>query len=89
MHIVSELFLPGQFDDTNAMRRGYEVFQRGDVDRLGVVIHHAVKVDSGDSLIVHKVPIENGKWSKVDEERLHGEIIVQETRASGKVKPPG
>ncbi|KAI6040575.1 hypothetical protein EDC04DRAFT_2501952, partial [Pisolithus marmoratus] len=42
--------LPGQFDDTNVMCRGYGAFQRGEVDRLGAVIHHVVKVDSGDPL---------------------------------------
>ncbi|KAG6371294.1 formyl transferase [Boletus reticuloceps] len=40
--------LPGQFDGANAMERGFEAFQRGEVDRLGVMVHRVIgEVDHG------------------------------------------
>ncbi|KAI5985645.1 formyl transferase [Pisolithus albus] len=84
--------LPGQFDGANAIQRGYEAFQRGEVDRLGVMVHRVVaEVDRGEPLIVREVPIEKGESIEVYEERLHRvewEIIVQATkRVLDEVKP--
>ncbi|KAI6124755.1 formyl transferase-domain-containing protein [Pisolithus croceorrhizus] len=84
--------LPGQFDGANAIQRGYEAFQRGEVDRLGVMVHRVVaEVDRGEPLIVREVPIEKGESIEVYEEQLHRvewEIIVQATRkVLDEVKP--
>lgn len=84
--------LPGQFDGANAIQRGYEAFQRGEVDKLGVMVHRVVaEVDRGEPLIVREVPIEKGEPLEVYEERLHRvewEIIVQATkRVLDEVKP--
>lgn len=84
--------LPGQFDGANAIQRGYEAFQRGEVDRLGVMVHRVVaEVDRGEPLIVREIPIEKGESIEVYEERLHSvewEIIVQATRrVLDEVKP--
>ena len=76
--------LPGQFDGANALQRGYDAFQRGEVDKLGVMVHRVVaEVDRGEPLIVREVPIEKGEPVEIYEERLHKvewEIIVQATK---------
>ncbi|KAI6008438.1 formyl transferase [Pisolithus marmoratus] len=84
--------LPGQFDGANAIQRGYEAFQRGEVDRLGVMVHRVIaEVDRGESLVVREVPIGKGESIETYEERLHKvewEIIVQATRmVLDEVKP--
>ncbi|KAI6108279.1 formyl transferase [Pisolithus sp. B1] len=86
------LALPGQFDGADAIQRGYEAFQRGEVDRLGVMVHRVVaEVDMGEPLIVREVPVEKGESIQVYEERLHRveqEIILQATRkVPDKVRP--
>ncbi|KAL4066907.1 formyl transferase-domain-containing protein [Scleroderma yunnanense] len=76
--------LPGQFDGANAIQRGYDAFQRGDVDKLGVMVHRVVaEVDRGEPLIVREVPIEKGEPIETYEQRLHEvewQIIVQATK---------
>ncbi|KAF9242046.1 formyl transferase [Melanogaster broomeanus] len=74
--------LPGQFDGANAVERGFEAFQRGEVDRLGVMVHRVIaEVDRGAPLIVREVVVRKGEDLKNDyEPRLHSvewEIIVQ------------
>lgn len=84
--------LPGQFDGANAIQRGYDAFQRGEVDKLGVMVHRVVaEVDRGEPLIVREVSIERGEPIETYEQRLHEvewEIIVQATtRVLDEVKP--
>ncbi|KAI6045304.1 phosphoribosylglycinamide formyltransferase [Pisolithus marmoratus] len=84
--------LPGQFDGANAIQRGYEAFQRGEVNRLGVMVHRVIaEVDWGESLVVREVPIEKGESIETYEERLYKvewKIIVQATRmVLDEVKP--
>ncbi|KAG6331046.1 hypothetical protein ID866_8046 [Astraeus odoratus] len=84
--------LPGQFDGANAIQRGYDAFQRGEVDRLGVMVHYVVaEVDRGEPIIVREVPIEKGEPIEAYEERLHRvewEIIVQATgKVMDEIKP--
>ena len=78
--------LPGAFDGARAIERGYEAFQRGEVEKVGVMVHRVIKeVDRGEPVIVREVPLEKGEPLEVFEERLHEnewDIIVD---ASAKV----
>ncbi|KAG6910642.1 hypothetical protein DXG01_009152 [Tephrocybe rancida] len=73
--------LPGAFDGAHAIERAYEAFQKGEVERTGIMVHRVVKdVDRGEPLIVREVPISKGEPIEAFEERLHQaehEIIVQ------------
>ncbi|KAJ7638338.1 phosphoribosylglycinamide formyltransferase [Roridomyces roridus] len=76
--------LPGAFDGTNAIERAYEAFQRGEIDRSGVMVHRVVKaVDRGEPLIIREIPFLEGDSLGDFETRLHSiewEIIVQATK---------
>ena len=107
MHVMSEAFfdavgsiavinlhpaLPGAFDGTHAIERSYEAFQKGEVDRVGAMVHHVVKeVDRGEPVVVREVEIKKGEPLEAYEERLHRtewEIIVEATRkVLGEVRP--
>jgi phosphoribosylglycinamide formyltransferase len=100
MHVLGEAFLnavspstpvinlhpalPGAFDGANALERGYEAFQRGDVDRVGAMVHRVVKeVDRGEPVVVREVEIRKGEPLAAYEERFHRvewEIIVDATQ---------
>ncbi|KAI6147555.1 phosphoribosylglycinamide formyltransferase [Pisolithus thermaeus] len=89
MHIVSHFwrFLGGP---RGSMKRVKD--QRGEVERLGVMVHRVVaEVDMGEPLIVREVPIEKGESIKMYEERLHRvewETTLQATRkVPDKVRP--
>lgn len=75
--------LPGAFDGANAIERGYEAFQRGEVAELGVMVHRVIAdVDKGKPVVVRKVPLERGESLEVFEKRLHErewEVIVAAT----------
>jgi formyltetrahydrofolate-dependent phosphoribosylglycinamide formyltransferase len=84
--------LPGAFDGTHAIERGYEAFQKGEVDRVGAMVHHVVKeVDRGEPVVVREVEIKRGEPLEAYEDRLHRtewEIIVEGTRkVLDKVQP--
>ena len=87
--------LPGQFDGANAMERGFEAFQRGEVDRLGVMVHRVVaEVDRGAPIIVREVEVHKGEDLKNDyEPRMHRtewEAIVEATKlVLDDVRPTG
>lgn len=107
MHVMSEAFfdavgsiavinlhpaLPGAFDGMHAIERSYEAFQKGDVDRVGAMVHRVVKeVDRGEPVVVREVEIKKGEPLEAYEERLHRtewEIIVEATRkVLGEVRP--
>jgi phosphoribosylglycinamide formyltransferase len=107
MHVLSEAFLdvvgsiavinlhpalPGAFDGTHAIERSYEAFQKGEVDRVGAMVHRVVKeVDRGEPVVVREVEIKKGEPLEAYEERLHRtewEIIVEATRnVLGEVRP--
>ncbi|KAI6096552.1 formyl transferase-domain-containing protein, partial [Pisolithus croceorrhizus] len=76
--------LPGHLYGANAIQRGYDAFQHGEVDGLGVMVYRVVaEADMGEPLIVREVPIEKDESIKVYEKRLHRvewEIILQATR---------
>ncbi|KAL1668785.1 formyl transferase [Schizophyllum commune] len=64
--------LPGAFEGTHAIERAYEAFQKGEVDKAGVMVHRVIReVDRGEPLVVKEVPIEKGEPLEAFEERLH------------------
>ncbi|KAG6828864.1 hypothetical protein H0H92_006571 [Tricholoma furcatifolium] len=73
--------LPGAFDGAHAIERAYEAFQKGEIERTGIMVHRVIKdVDRGEPLIVVEVPITKGETIETFEERVHKaehEIIVQ------------
>lgn len=84
--------LPGAFDGAHAIERSYEAFQRGEVDRVGAMVHRVVKeVDRGEPVVVREVEIRKGEPLAAYEERLHRtewEIIAEATRkVLGQVRP--
>ena len=84
--------LPGAFDGAHAIERSYEAFQRGDVDRVGAMVHRVVKeVDRGEPVVVREVEIRKGEPLAAYEERLHRtewDIIIEATRkVLGEVRP--
>jgi phosphoribosylglycinamide formyltransferase len=84
--------LPGAFDGTRAIERGYEAFQRGEVDTVGAMVHRVVKeVDRGAPVVVREVEIRKGEPLAAYEERLHRtewEIVVEATRkVLGEIRP--
>ena len=99
MHVLSEGFLdamgsipvinihpalPGAFDGTGAIERSYEAFQKGEVDRVGAMVHRVVKeVDRGEPVVVREVEIKKGEPLEAYEARLHRtewEMIVEATQ---------
>ncbi|KAF8132524.1 formyl transferase [Boletus edulis] len=87
--------LPGQFDGANAIERGFKAFQRGEVDRLGVMVHRVIaEVDRGAPIIVREVEVHKGEDLKNDyEPRMHHtewEIIVEAAKlVLDEVRPIG
>ncbi|KAH9986686.1 phosphoribosylglycinamide formyltransferase [Russula compacta] len=84
--------LPGAFDGAGAIERSYEAFQKGEVDRVGAMIHRVVKeVDRGEPVVVREVEIRKGEPLAAFEERLHRtewEIIVEGTqKVLGQLRP--
>ncbi|OCB88794.1 tryptophan synthase beta subunit-like PLP-dependent enzyme [Sanghuangporus baumii] len=73
--------LPGAFEGANAIKREYDAFQKGEVDKVGVMVHRVIKeVDRGEPVIVKEVPLEKGETLEVFGERLHKtewEVLVQ------------
>lgn len=50
--------LPGQFAGTHAIARAFDAFQRGEIDRTGVMVHWVVPdVDAGPVIASEAVPI--------------------------------
>jgi phosphoribosylglycinamide formyltransferase len=88
MHILSPTFLeslpaslpiinlhpalPGQFDGARAIPRAKEAFERGEVDRTGVMVHRVVaEVDRGKPVCVREVEMRKGETLEQLEERIH------------------
>ena len=50
--------LPGQFPGTHSIQRAYEAYQRGEIDRTGIMVHWAVPhVDAGAVIAQAEAPI--------------------------------
>ena len=75
--------LPGAFDGTNAIRRAYDAFQRGEITKTGVMVHRVVKeVDRGEPIVVREVVMTDGESFEDFETRMHEvewQVIVEAT----------
>lgn len=65
--------LPGQFPGTNAIERAYRAWQRGEIDRSGVMVHLVPdeSVDTGPVLAYEEVPFRPGESLEEFETRVH------------------
>lgn len=65
--------LPGSFPGTDAIRRAYQAYQRGEIDRTGVMVHLVPDegVDSGPVLACEEVAIYPGDILEDLEQRIH------------------
>ncbi|EIW70068.1 hypothetical protein TREMEDRAFT_73716 [Tremella mesenterica DSM 1558] len=73
--------LPGAFDGANAIGRAYEAFQKGEINKTGVMVHRVVReVDRGEPLVVREIEMRVGESQEELEKRIHEvehEIIVE------------
>jgi formyltetrahydrofolate-dependent phosphoribosylglycinamide formyltransferase len=99
MHVLSPAFLdrfpmrvlnlhpalPGQFAGTHAIQRAYEAFQRGEIDRTGVMVHWVVpEVDAGPVIASAEVPIYPADSLDELEARIHAtehRLLVEAIRS--------
>ncbi len=65
--------LPGMFPGTHAIERAYEAWQKGEIDRSGVMVHLVPDegVDSGPVLGTQEIPFVAGESLEVFEKRVH------------------
>jgi formyltetrahydrofolate-dependent phosphoribosylglycinamide formyltransferase len=95
MHVLSPAFLnrfagrvinlhpalPGQFAGTEAIRRGYEAYRRGEIAHSGCMVHYVVpEVDAGPVVVQAMVPIQPDDTLESFEARMHAaehRIIVE------------
>lgn len=65
--------LPGMFPGTHAIERAYEAWQKGEIDRSGVMVHLVPDegVDSGPVLGTQEIPFVPGESLEQFEERVH------------------
>jgi folate-dependent phosphoribosylglycinamide formyltransferase PurN len=77
--------LPGAFDGTRAIERGYEAFQRGEVDAVGAMVHRVVKeVDRGEPVVVREVEIRKGKPLAAYEAYMRGDCTERNGKSSSR-----
>jgi phosphoribosylglycinamide formyltransferase-1 len=65
--------LPGAFPGTHAIERAYQAWQRGEIDRSGVMVHLVPDegVDSGPVLAVEEIFFQPGESLEAFEARVH------------------
>ena len=65
--------LPGTFPGTHATERAFEAYQRGEIDRTGIMVHLVPDegVDNGPVLATEIVPIEEDDTVESLEARVH------------------
>jgi phosphoribosylglycinamide formyltransferase-1 len=65
--------LPGAFPGTHAIERAYESWQKGEIDRSGVMVHLVPDegVDNGPVLGTQEIPFVSGETLEQFEERVH------------------
>jgi phosphoribosylglycinamide formyltransferase len=64
--------LPGAFDGADAIGRAYEAFQKGEIEKTGVMVHRVVaEVDRGEPLVVREIPMTKGESKEELETKIH------------------
>lgn len=73
--------LPATFPGTDAIRRAFEAYQRGEIDHSGCMVHYAVpEVDAGPVIVKEIVPITPSDTLDTFEAKVHAaehRIIVE------------
>lgn len=64
--------LPTQFDGAGAIGRAFEAFQKGEIEKTGIMIHYVIQaVDRGEPIIVREIELRAGESLEELEERIH------------------
>ena len=64
--------MPGAFPGTKAIERAHRAYQRGEIKRTGVMVHHVIpEVDAGPVVTMEPVPIYPDDTVDDLEERVH------------------
>ncbi len=65
--------LPGAFPGTHAIERAYQAWQRGEIERSGVMVHLVPdeNVDAGPVLACEEIPFQAGETLEAFEARVH------------------
>ncbi|KAI9832324.1 MAG: hypothetical protein M1826_002010 [Phylliscum demangeonii] len=64
--------LPGMYPGAGALRRQYEDFQNGRIDRVGIMVHEVIpEVDMGRAICVREIPLSKRDRLSDFEERVH------------------
>ena len=65
--------LPGTFPGTHAIERAYAAWQKGEIDRSGVMVHLVPDegVDDGPVLATQEIPFQSGESLEAFEQRIH------------------
>lgn len=76
--------LPGAFDGANAIARAHEAFEKGEIQKTGIMVHEVIsEVDKGAPILVKEVEMVKGESIEALEERIHQvehQLIVQATQ---------
>ena len=75
--------LPGTFPGTHAIERAYEAWQKGEIDRSGVMVHLVPDegVDDGPVLATQEILFQPGESLEAFEQRVHSveHVLLVET----------
>lgn len=64
--------LPGEFPGTQAIERAFAAYQRGEITRSGIMVHHVIpEVDAGTVIVQAEVPFQQGDTLAAFTERMH------------------
>lgn len=78
--------LPGTFAGTHAIERAHTAFERGEIEKTGVMVHYVIpEVDAGPVITQETVPIHPGESVDELEGRIHNvehRLIVAATNTA-------
>lgn len=78
--------LPGQFNGAHAIDRAWEAFQKGEIEKTGIMIHYVIsEVDMGEPILIREIPCKAGESLDDLEQRIHEnewELIVEGTKVA-------
>ncbi|KAL0636979.1 Bifunctional purine biosynthetic protein ADE5,7 [Maublancomyces gigas] len=76
--------LPKMFDGAGAIERAFEAWEKGEIQKTGVMVHHVIHtVDRGEPIVVREVELRKGDTLADLEERIHAIEHVEILNATG------
>lgn len=76
--------LPNMFDGAGAIERAFEAWERGEIQKTGVMVHHVIHaVDRGEPVVVRDVELRKGDTLADLEARIHAIEHVEIVNATG------